>query len=54
MVIHKLRRESSDYRFGFSACDKALHITGGTAIRNWDAVTCKHCLKHRKIIKNEM
>jgi len=48
MVVHKLRRESKDGQYGFSACGKALHLIGGTATKSWNAVTCKHCLKHQK------
>ena len=52
MVMHRLRRGKGG-RFAFSECNRALHIVGGKAVKTWENVTCKNCLKHRMGLKKE-
>ncbi len=47
MVTHKLKNQSKNGRFAFTECGKALHLTGGYAVDDWDDVECKNCLKHQ-------
>ena len=46
MAVHKIRKQ--DKSFAFSECGKALHLVGGTAVKEWENTTCKNCLNHMK------
>ena len=44
-IVHKIQRGASQM-FPMTECSRPLHIKGGTGVRQWEATTCKKCLKN--------